>query len=205
MLKNSLIILLPFAILFGSVYYVAFDLDFHELEFNRTGVSQAYGNDFAMNLSSNLLNYYSDEEPLNESYYTEKEISHLEDVKALSKEFLAAIMVSIILLGLSVYINRSSALKPLMLGSILLIIMVVALSIVDFSVLFEEFHLASFDNDYWQLNPDEHILVNVFTFEFFKDLFTRAAFISMIIALLSLLACIIAIQKKSIKFKNQLS
>lgn len=205
MLKNSIIALLPFAILLGSVYYVAFDLDFHDSEFSKTGVYSAYDKDFVMNLSSNLLGYYNDKEQLNNSYYTSREIAHLEDVKALSNNVLAAVIIAFILIGLSIHVNRSSVLKPLMLGSMLLIVLVIALSVVDFNVLFENFHLASFDNDYWQLNPEEHILVNIFTFRFFEDLFTKAAFISMMIGILSLLAGIIAIRQKSIRFKNQLS
>jgi integral membrane protein (TIGR01906 family) len=117
---------------------------------------------------------------LSSEFFTERERIHLEDVHQLLQVvgFLAALGLAIIIAGLILGIfgllgiRLSTQVKAIRLGSIATFIIMVffgAAALLDFQSLFLEFHLLSFSNDLWQLDPARHNLIRIFPFGFFMD------------------------------------
>lgn len=112
--------------------------------------------------------------------FNEQEIIHLQDVKGLiqldycvQKSTLAFIM----LYGLILLIWRRSGSWPVLAGSILrgstltlgLIVALALVAVFAFQQLFLFFHLVSFSNEYWMLDPSRDYLIMLFPEGFFYD------------------------------------
>ena len=117
---------------------------------------------------------------LAEDFFGERERAHLKDVHSLiqsvkwlqliSAMFLAATLV---LVGLRrVRSGWRSAMRALRLGAGItwgIIILLAVGSLLDFDALFLQFHLLSFSNDLWQLNPNHDNLIRMFPTAFFLE------------------------------------
>ncbi len=112
--------------------------------------------------------------------FTERELIHLEDVKALIQFFYLLLWITLGYAGLYIiagFLTKKRAfLRQLMqglLGGAILTLIIIAVvgiwAIIDFDSLFLRFHLASFTNDLWQLDPSRHYLIMMFPEEFFSD------------------------------------
>ena len=80
--------------------------------------------------------------------------------------------------------------NSLMLGSFLsifLILIIFLLSLSNFDDLFLNFHLISFNNDLWLLNPETDNLIKLFPQQFFYDALSRIVIYSLIISVLVLI------------------
>lgn len=112
--------------------------------------------------------------------FNEQEIIHLQDVKGLiqldycvQKSTLAFIM----LYSLALLIWRRSGSWRVLAGSILrgsiltlgLIVALALVAVFAFQQLFLFFHLVSFSNEYWMLNPSRDYLIMLFPEGFFYD------------------------------------
>ena len=115
-----------------------------------------------------------------QSIYGEREVLHMRDVKALVRgvyrvqELAGAYLAVFVALGLA--IGRRRFLRPLAsyvgIGGIVTLGLVLAAglaSLVGFDRLFLAFHLVSFSNDFWQLDPSRHDLIAMFPQGFFFD------------------------------------
>lgn len=112
--------------------------------------------------------------------FTEREIVHMRDVKGLVRldgrlmwaSF--AIGAGYLLAGV-LLVRRGFGLRlarRAMAGGALTIVLLAALGIgllVGFDSLFVQFHLISFSNDFWLLDPAQNYLVAMFTEGFFQD------------------------------------
>ena len=127
--------------------------------------------------------------------YNNREILHMKDVKDLLRivrytqivSFLILIVYSVV--ALFSYSNRKvfKLIKDLSLGAIFslgVIFLIGALSVFGFDRLFLYFHLISFANDLWLLDPRHDYLIMMFPQGFFFDS-------TMIIAILTILECIL--------------
>ena len=114
------------------------------------------------------------------SLFSPRETTHLRDVKRLiwlvyGLAGVSAAYVSIFIsLGFYLYHQRfSHTLGHLTLwgsGTTMLLVAMVALgTIVGFDFLFLWFHKISFSNDFWQLDPNRHVLVMLFPQGFWFD------------------------------------
>ena len=115
-----------------------------------------------------------------ENLYNEREIRHMRDVKGLVRgvyriqEATGAYLAAFALVGLAAWRRRflsrltwSAALGgALTLG---LVGLVGLASLVGFDSLFRAFHLVSFSNDLWQLDPRTDYLIAMFPEGFFLD------------------------------------
>ena len=112
--------------------------------------------------------------------YNAKEIAHMVDVKNLVQgvfniqTYLGVFLAISITLGFLIY----RANWPRMLGELIalggmltlaLVVLVGLLSLVGFDKLFLAFHIISFDNDLWQLDPRQDMLLIMFPQGFFFD------------------------------------
>ena len=114
------------------------------------------------------------------SIYNEREILHMRDVKSLVKAVYSAQQITGIYLvlfaavGLAIF--RRPFLAPLVrllrlggMATLGLVLLVGFGSILGFDRLFHTFHLISFSNDLWQLDPRTDMLIRMFPQGFFFD------------------------------------
>jgi integral membrane protein (TIGR01906 family) len=127
------------------------------------------------------------------------EIIHLKDVKNLFQldyrvqEMSLAYIVAYVLLFLLWRKGRwQDLIKGVTRGCILTLILIAMLgiaSIFNFEQLFIQFHLISFDNPYWMLDPSKDYLIMLFPEGFWKDIvFFGAGAIALVALLLGSLA-----------------
>ena len=115
-----------------------------------------------------------------QNLYNEREIVHMKDVKGLvrgvyriqwvSGAYLAAfVAMGLILLrrGFLSPLARYLSLGGILTGSLVVLVGLAAL--VGFDQLFHAFHLVSFSNDFWQLDPRTDYLIAMFPEGFFLD------------------------------------
>ncbi|MEK6835934.1 MAG: TIGR01906 family membrane protein, partial [Nanoarchaeota archaeon] len=143
----------------------------------------------------NLINYLNNKQELTTEFFNEREKLHLQDVKNLIQKtfliFYIALILFIIMLIYFIYTkNYKIIYSSFLVSTLLLIIILVILSLINFNFLFTQFHLISFSNDYWQLNPETDNLINLFPLQFFQDIIKKiviniivTSFIFIIIAL----------------------
>lgn len=114
------------------------------------------------------------------SLYNEREVSHMADVKGLFRmaqrveELASGFLLAFIGLGLWLLKRRfiPHLLEAAFLGGILTVALVLAAgagALLDFNALFLQFHLVSFANDLWQLDPARDRLIQMYPAEFFRD------------------------------------
>jgi len=141
--------------------------------------------------------------------YNNREILHMKDVKDLLKVVKYMQIVSLLILtfysivAISTYSNRKviKLLKDLSLGGIftLGLILLIGISFVfGFNKLFLYFHLISFSNDLWLLDPRYDYLIMMFPQGFFFD---STMFIAILTILEAILISVIPIFSKKIMSK----
>ncbi len=151
-----------------------------------------------------IIAYFnSNQEPLNvrviingreQPLFNQREIDHMADVKGLVRGVYTWQWVSLgIVLACAaggLAWQRRRFLRPLAWGvfggsaiTIGGLLIVGAASLVGFDRLFLEFHLLSFSNDFWQLDPLRDHLVQMFPEEFFRDATLFVAFMALSAAL----------------------
>ena len=148
----------------------------------------------------------NDKENLN-SFFNNKEKQHLQDVKNLYKNlvlvFYITLILSLILLIYFIYTkNLKIIYKSFLISSLIIFFLVLLFFFIDFNYLFEKFHVVVFDNDLWQLNPNEDNLINLFPEKIQYDI-TKKIFINVLISafILIILALIMRFKIKQKTFK----
>lgn len=116
------------------------------------------------------------------NYFSSKEITHLKDVSKIFKIVRIVCLVSLILvILLSIYFfkKKKSIAKFFLYGCLIVIIfgLIVALT---FDKSFILFHIISFNNDLWLLNPETDLLINIFPESFFLNNFILVVMLSII-------------------------
>jgi integral membrane protein (TIGR01906 family) len=110
--------------------------------------------------------------------FNEREVGHMVDVKALFrlayKFLLGTFIYALVFLALALWVWKDKKLLGvgLLWGpgfSILLVIMLGVTALIDFDWLFTQFHLLSFTNDLWLLNPATDYLIMLFPQGFWFD------------------------------------
>ena len=206
-LSALLIVVLPIWLVTSNVRWAVNDLNLYSFGFNkfniqgRTGIS----NQELMSAASQIRSYFNNkEENLNvtveiagvsRNIYSPKEIAHMRDVKDLIQgvyrlqEITSLYIVILIILG--IILRRLTVWKPLaracMYGGICtlsLVALIGILSVIDFGRLFVAFHLVSFSNDLWLLDPSRDMLIRMFPQGFFMDA-------TMLIALATILEALV--------------
>jgi integral membrane protein (TIGR01906 family) len=204
---SSLCVLaIPFVLVGYNLRGVALEQRFYLTEFARyrIGAQTGLGNDELRIVADAFIDYFQAPpgrmnlqlarggtlQPL----FNERELTHMEDVQGLIRgifriqELAFAYVVLYLLVGLAVQRRAflSRAVRVLALGgglTVALFVVLGALALVDFSELFLQFHLVSFANDLWQLDPERDYLIRLFPQEFFQDAALRIAALTMLQAL----------------------
>ncbi|NTW70878.1 MAG: TIGR01906 family membrane protein [Eubacteriaceae bacterium] len=112
--------------------------------------------------------------------FNEREIVHMDDVKVLFQKgialrnILAVIFLAILVYGFKT--RRPYVFKALLISAVVyFIFMIVTGSLLyfDFNKYFNLFHEIFFKNDYWILDPDESVLINLVPLNFFISITLR--------------------------------
>jgi integral membrane protein (TIGR01906 family) len=151
--------------------------------FNRYDISQVTGlaSEELKKAAGGLIDYFnSGEENINLvvtkdgqpfTLFNEREVQHLKDVKVLFRlvyKLLIGTLIYALLyasLTLAVRQDRRRLAKGLVFGSGLTLLLMLVLGLylaIDFDGFFLQFHLLSFANDFWQLNPLTDYLIMLF-------------------------------------------
>lgn len=182
--------------------FYAFDKNFYEKEFEKNNVYGKIG--YADLLGNDLRAYFyeSDAELKYSDYYSQRELTHLQDVKALfQKAIFLLYLVSIIfiLLFMVQYFLHQRLIKTVLLGSIITLVVSSLLSIIalSFESSFETFHRLIFSNDLWML-PYDSTLITLFPQQFFADFLTHFIITRLFIGFVLLIVSLSVIYRKEI-------
>jgi len=199
-LKNTFLVLtiLSFfsVLILSSVTSVVIDKKLYFREQENNNVYKNINKTEAQNVTLTLINYFRFNEKLETDFFNENEKLHMQDVKSLINKITLAYYASIFLLVAFFLLyykttkNFSKSITSVLIfGSIVLILIFVILYFVDFSFLFDKFHIAFFEGNY--LFPADSNIIKLFPENLFKCMFIAILKISMIKAFILLMAGII--------------
>ena len=204
--------LVPILLITTSVRLVVNFTGFYSFEFERSRIAEYTGidNQELLRISGLIQDYFHNENELLiipskingrsvENIFNEKEVHHMKDVKELFKGVFFLQSVSLILLSLliasQILFHRTKGLISIMNNivwgaySTLFIILLVSLAVLlSFDRIFRLFHVLSFANDFWMLNPRYDYLVAIFNQQFFFHACLLVGIFSLVGAFL-LIAC----------------
>jgi len=109
--------------------------------------------------------------------FNQREVLHLKDVKGLIRlDYTILIFSSLMVGGAAVLLvirrDYRFLARPLLWGGALtlaVIFFITILAVTNFNTLFIDFHLISFSNDFWQLDPATDYLIRLFPEQFFEQ------------------------------------
>ena len=188
-IRQTLIVIQNFSLfisaILGIIFYNCFNLNFYKNFYSKGNLTANIGttSDELINNTSNLLDYLNSKAELNTSWFTEKDILHMKDVKTLYNVsfytmifFIAIFIISTILIMFlyknytMFYITRTF--NKTLLAFIVLIIVLAGIISYNFNSFWIKFHQLLFSNDLWLLSPDESNLIKMVPEEFFISLIT---------------------------------
>lgn len=171
-----------FIILISSLLMSTYNKDFYISQFHK---NNTYSNEMVIKRNINpeiiadeVIGYLkNDFDNLNKNnYYTNEEIIHMKDVKdlfSISKYILYVCIFLVIIISI-LYFSKHKSLYTLLNKCIkyfILIVITISLFLLvaffNFSESFNTFHEILFTNDYWLLDMDTSIIINIMPEEFF--------------------------------------
>lgn len=183
------------ALLSTSILGVSFDREFYAAQYSALGVPEDLRVDLPtlMSYTEVLIEYLRGEVPSpnvvatvrgrNGLLYGEREVKHLRDVRELfALTFLvrnvSVVLLMLLLLSLLWLRNLSRGARGYLSGSVVifgLLLIGGILAALDFTHYFTLFHLLTFDNDLWLLNPATEYLIRMVPESFFMAAALRIA------------------------------
>lgn len=188
-LRQILIIIQNFSLfissILGIIFYNCFNLNFYKNFYLRENLAPSINttDDELIENTNNLLEYLTNKAELNTTWFSEKDILHMKDVKTLYNVsfnlmilFIIIFILSTILIAL-VYKNYTifyitKIFNKTLLTFILLIIVLAGIISYNFNSFWIKFHQLLFSNDLWLLSPDESNLIKMVPENFFISLIT---------------------------------
>ena len=188
-LRQTLIVIQNFSLfisaILGIIFYNCFNLDFYKNFYLRENLAPSINttDDELINNTTNLLEYLTNKAELNTTWFSEKDILHMKDVRTLYNVsfnlmifFIIIFILSTILIAL-VYKNYTmfyitKTFNKTLLAFIILIIVLAGIISYNFNSFWIKFHQVLFSNDLWLLSPDESNLIKMVPEEFFISLIT---------------------------------
>lgn len=188
-LRQTLIVIQNFSLfisaILGIIFYNCFNLDFYKNFYLRENLAPSINttDDELINNTTNLLEYLTNKAELNTTWFSEKDILHMKDVRTLYNVsfnlmifFIIIFILSTILIAL-VYKNYTmfyitKTFNKTLLAFIILIIVLASIISYNFNSFWIKFHQLLFSNDLWLLSPDESNLIKMVPEKFFISLIT---------------------------------
>lgn len=188
-LRQTLIVIQNFSLfisaILGIIFYNCFNLDFYKNFYLRENLAPSINttDDELINNTTNLLEYITNKAELNTTWFSEKDILHMKDVRILYNIsfytmifFIALFIITTILIIMlskhktMFYITRTF--NKTLLAFILLVIVLAGIISYNFNSFWIKFHQLLFSNDLWLLSPDESNLIKMVPEKFFISLIT---------------------------------
>jgi integral membrane protein (TIGR01906 family) len=183
------VLCVPLLLLSASIGGAANSLALYHYGFDKYGVSQTTGlPDVELDRAARgLIHYFnSGDDYINLTVtkdgqtfalFNEREIAHLKDVKGLFRLdywiFLGALIYALVYAGFFIWLRAWRHLaRGLLWGGGLTLGLVLVLGIgalLNFDQFFLQFHLLSFSNEFWQLDPSQDYLIMLFPGGFWYD------------------------------------
>ncbi|HLC63115.1 MAG TPA: DUF1461 domain-containing protein [Candidatus Nanoarchaeia archaeon] len=177
------ILSLVLIIFLSSFSIMYFDKEFYFNQFEKNGGYERLGRENVNNNFNELMGYFQGNNELKTGFFTLNEKKHLGDVKGILDNafgvFYLALGASFLILIYLLVEKKDISYDFIFSGVITLCIVLIAAAIAlfNFSWLFTEFHLFSFDNELWLL-PGNSNLIMMFPREFFFAIFLRILLIT---------------------------
>jgi len=176
-------------IISGTVNIYAHSADLYKYGFAKYGVSAATGisNEQLNGVAQRMVDFFNGKLPspqmmvqvdgLDRLLYSQKELVHMDDVRGIISIFKVLQTVAILaFLAASAAVFTTLGMRRLLRGiqagtiaTISLMALLAAWALIDFNSLFYLFHIVSFSNDLWLLDPSRDYLIMMFTGSFFYD------------------------------------
>lgn len=199
-LKNIFLVLTIISffsvLILSSTTSVVFDKKIYFREQENNNVYENINKTKAQNVTITLINYFRYEKTLETDFFNENEKIHMQDVKSLINKMTIAYYISIVLMVAFFLLyykttnNFSKSLTSVLIfGSIFIILIFAILYFVDFSFLFDKFHIVFFESNY--LFPADSNMIKLFPENFFKGMFFIIMKIAIIKAFVLLMAGIV--------------
>lgn len=188
-LRQTLIVIQNFSLfisaILGIIFYNCFNLDFYKNFYLRENLAPSINttDDELINNTTNLLEYLTNKAELNTTWFSEKDILHMKDVRVLYNVgfytmifFIVLFIITTILIIMLFkhktifYITRTF--NKTLLAFIILIIVLAGIISYNFNSFWIKFHQLLFSNDLWLLSPDESNLIKMVPEKFFISLIT---------------------------------
>jgi integral membrane protein (TIGR01906 family) len=188
--KWLFIICLPVLLLTASVSWAVNSLWLYKYGFDKYTVGQTTGlaQSELDKAARGLIDYFnSDDETIivtvtkdgkSFALFNEREVAHLRDVRGLFqlvyRVLLGALIYALVFVGISIFWwrDRRRLSWGLVGGSCLTLLLMLALglsTLFNFDRLFRQFHIISFANDLWMLDPTRDYLIMLFPRGFWYD------------------------------------
>ncbi|MEN8614933.1 TIGR01906 family membrane protein [Dehalogenimonas sp. THU2] len=185
----GLVLVMPLLITSAVIAFAVNFQPLYEYGFDRYDVGATTGLDDAelSKAARGLIGYFNSGDELIDvtvikdgqsfTLFNEREVIHLYDVKGLIQLDYGVLAVSFIytalVAGITLYRREPKRLAaPLFWGGVFTLALVIvraAMAIADFNAFFTQFHLLSFANDFWLLNPRTDYLIMMFPGGFWRD------------------------------------
>jgi integral membrane protein (TIGR01906 family) len=184
-----LIVSVPALIIAGTVNSYAHSAGLYKYGFSKYEISMATGisSEQLNGVAQNMVDYFSGKLPSPQMtvetwgksrlLYNQKELTHLEDVCyiiSIFKVMQTVAILAFVAAGAAVFalLGIRRLLRGILAGAIAVVLfmaLLVAWSLIDFNSLFYLFHIVSFSNELWLLDPSKDYLIMMFTESFFYD------------------------------------
>ncbi len=180
---------IPVLIISGTVNVYAHSADLYKYGFNKYHISTVTGisNEQLNGVAKGMVDFFSGKAPspqamvsvkgIDRQVYSQKELVHLDDVRGIIS-FFKTLQISAILAflaaGATVFavLGARRLLRGIFVGAaatVFVMGLLVAWALIDFNSLFYLFHIVSFSNELWLLDPSKDYLIMMFTESFFYD------------------------------------
>jgi len=177
------ILCLPIVLLTASIAWAANSLWLYKYGFEKYNVSQTTGlaDSELETAAKGLINYFnSGEEYIRLGLFNQREVVHLKDVKGLIwldyRLLLGTLIYIVAYAGVSLFWRRKRYRRRLAWGVVggggITLALMLALGVgtlLNFDQLFLQFHLISFANELWMLDPTKDYLIMLFPQGFWYD------------------------------------
>ncbi|CAH2212704.1 TIGR01906 family membrane protein [Tepidibacter aestuarii] len=171
--------LIFFLILLISIEFYSLNSFFYFIQYDKNNVYQniTYSKEDVKNVTYNLIDYLKYDVDLDyKDIFSDKEKSHMKDVKYIFQKGFLIKRLSIIVICIIIYMGRkdmNNMLKSFnksILSTCVVFTLLCSIISLNYYKYFTVFHKIFFNNDNWLLSPKESIIINLLPLEFFKSI-----------------------------------
>ena len=188
------------------MFFSVFDLNYYQNQYDLINFNQKISKSAAIVQVKDLYDYLNGAKDQVSFTYTNRELLHLSDIKNIIfylklTATISTILTIVLLLKIYQKTGIKSVLETLLWSNLFSLIIYFLLTIgfvTGFDQLFLLFHQIMFRNDYWLLDPETEILINLFPPQFFANLAIKILKTLIFVNIISIIL-LLPMQAKKIK------